>query len=105
MSDMKIVKVRFYDEMGRIADNGRFAYMTFQICKGDKPDVGDFLVQVTNLKGIPIIVAKYMRNEHGEGFGKPKDVASLDDLKKENIPEDIIEAIRSSCREHGIDWV
>lgn len=105
MSDMKIVKVRFYDEMGRVAENGKFAYMTFQICKGDEPDEGDFLVQVTNLKGIPVIVATYIIDEHGRGFGEPKDVNNLDELKKLGIPEEIIAEIRDACKARGIDWI
>ncbi len=102
---MRIVKVRFYDRLGRIAENGNFAYITFHLGEDIKPKEGDLLVQVTNLKGIPIIVAKFVKGEFLSAFRKPMDLKSLDDLKKFNVPEDLIEEIRRTCREKGVEWV
>ncbi|MDK2789564.1 MAG: hypothetical protein PWP15_71 [Methanothermococcus sp.] len=107
MSDMKIRLAKFYDKMGRAVNDGdEFVYATFQIGKEDKPVEGDVLVQVTNLKGIPIIVAKYIIEKYGYGgYGKPKDVGSLDDVKKFGVPEETIEEIRNICKSKGIDWI
>jgi hypothetical protein len=106
MSELKVVRVRLYDKLGRVAENGNFAYITFHIGKDVKPEEGDLLVQVTNLKGIPILVARYKKGEHHSGFRKPVDLKSLDDLaKKFSVPDGIIEEIRNVCKEKGIDWI
>jgi hypothetical protein len=106
MSELKVVRVRLYDKLGKVVENGNFAYITFHLGKGEKPEEGDLLVQVTNLKGIPILVAKYTKGEHRSGFRKPEDLKTLDSLtKKFKVPEEIVEEIRSVCREKGIDWV
>ncbi len=103
---MKIVRVRFYDRLGRIAENGNFAYVTFHLGEDIKPKEGDLLVQVTNVKGIPILVARFMKGEFLAAFRRPVDIKSLDELKtKFKVPEEIMEEIRRVCREKGIDWV
>ncbi len=105
---MRVLRVRFYDRLGRIAENGNFAYITFHVGEGEgarKPKDGDLLVQVTNLRGIPILVAKFITGEFLAAFRKPVDIKSLDDLKRFNVPEETIEEIRRICREKGIDWV
>ncbi len=104
--ELRIVRVRFYDKLGRIAENGNFAYITFHIGKDIKPQEGDLLVQVTNLKGIPILVARFIKGEFLAAFRKPVDIKSLDELSRRfNVPEGIVEEIRRICREKGIDWV
>lgn len=103
--DMKIVRVRYYDRLGKVAENGRFAYITFHIGRSEEPEEGDLLVQVTNIRGIPVIVAKYVAGEHSKGFGKPEDLKSLDELEKFGVSETLIEEIRSTCRGKSIDWV
>ncbi len=105
---MRVLRVRFYDRLGRIAENGNFAYITFHIGEGESermPKDGDLLVQVTNMRGIPILIAKFVTGEFLPAFRKPVDIKSLDDLKRFNVPEETIEEIRRVCRERGIDWV
>ncbi len=105
---MKVLRVRFYDRLGRVAENGNFAYITFHVGEGDgvrKPRDGDLLVQVTNVRGVPVIVAKFVTGEFLAAFRKPDDVKSLDELSKYSVPEETIEEIRRVCREKGIDWV
>ncbi len=103
---MKVVRVRFYDRLGRIAQNGNFAYITFHIGEDLKPKDGDLLVQVTNVKGIPILVAKFITGEFLAAFRKPVDIKSLDELKTRfRVPDDVVEEIRRICREKGIDWI
>lgn len=105
---MRVLRVRFYDRLGRIAENGNFAYITFHVGEGEaerKPKDGDLLVQVTNMRGIPILVAKFVTGEFLPAFRRPMDVKSLDELKRFNVPEETIEEIRRVCREKGIDWV
>ena len=104
--NLRIVRVRLYDKLGRAVENGNFAYITFNIGKSEKPEEGDLLIQVTNLEGIPILVAKYAKGEHHSGFRKPIDLKSLDDLStKFKVPESIVEEIRNVCREKGIHWL
>ena len=106
MGELRIVRIRFYDKLGRIAENGKFAYVTFHIGKDEKPQEGDLLVQVTNLKGIPILVAKFMKGEFLSAFRRPVDIKSLDELKSRfNVPDNIVEEIRRVCKEKGIDWI
>ncbi len=101
---MKVVRVRFYDRLGRIAQNGNFAYITFHIGKDLKPKDGDLLVQVTNIKGIPVLVAKFITGEFLAAFRKPVDIKSLDELKTRfRVSDDVAEEIRRVCREKGID--
>jgi hypothetical protein len=106
MEELKIVRIRYYDKLGRVAENGNFAYITFHLGRDTKPQEGDLLVQVTNLKGIPILVAKFMKGEFLSAFRKPVDIKSLDELKSRfKVPEEIVEEIRKVCREKGIDWL
>jgi hypothetical protein len=106
MEELRIIRIRFYDKLGRIAENGKFAYVTFHIGKDEKPQEGDLLVQVTNLKGIPILVAKFMKGEFLSAFRRPVDIKNLDELKSMfNVPDSIVEEIRKVCREKGIDWI
>ncbi len=104
MEELRIARIRFYDKLGRIAKNGNFAYVTFHIGKDIKPQEGDLLVQVTNLKRIPILVAKFMKSEILSAFRIPVDIKSLDELKSRfNVPDSIVEEIRRICKEKGVD--
>jgi len=107
MSDMKIRLVKFYDKKGKCVNDGdEFAYITFQMGKEDRPIEGDVFVQVTNLEGVPIIVAKYLIEKYGSGgYGKPEYVNSLEDIKKYGVSEGIVEEIRNICKSKGITWV
>ncbi len=100
--NMKVIRVRFYDRLGRISENGNFAYITFHVGEESKPNL---LVQVTRIKGIPVIVAKFVEGEFLSAFRKPVNIKNLDDLKKFNVPDETIEEIRRVCLEKGVDWV
>ncbi len=102
---MKVIRVRYYDRLGRVTSNGNMAYITFHVGKAEKPEDGDLLVQVTNVEGVPVLVAKFITGEFLAAFRKPEDVKSLDELEKYGVPAETIEEIRKVCREKGITWV
>ncbi|AEH07084.1 hypothetical protein [Methanothermococcus okinawensis] len=105
MSEVKIVRTGYYDKYGKKSEEDEFTYITFNIGKEGKPNSGDLFVQITNIKGVPILVAKYVADEFGGSFERPDDIITLDELKKYGLSEDIISELKEICISKGINWV
>ncbi len=105
MSGVKIVRTGYYDRYGKKSEEDNFTYITFNIGKNGTLNDGDLFVQITNIKGVPVLVAKYVVDEFGGSFERPDDVPNLDGLKKYGLSEDLILELKEICSSKGIDWV
>ncbi|WP_292459894.1 hypothetical protein [Methanothermococcus sp.] len=106
MPEVKIVRTGYYDKYGKKLNNdNEFTYITFNIGKEGKPSNGDLFVQITNIKGVPILVAKYVCDEFGGSFERPDDIPNLEELKKYGLSEDLISELKEICVSKGIDWI
>ena len=107
MSELKIVRIGYYDKLGKkVNDENDFTYITFNIGKDKEPADGDLFVQITKIKGIPVLVAQYEDNEFGGNFGRPHDFPTLEEAEKnfESLKE-VSSELKEICASKGIDWI
>jgi len=106
VSELKIVRTGYYDKFGKKADENDFTYITFNISKGIDLSGGDLFVQLTKIKGAPVIVAEYEDNEFGGNFGRPWDLPVLEEAgeKFESLKE-LIPELKEIGASKGIDWI
>ncbi len=104
MSQLKIVKMNYYDKFGKKCSEEDFVYLTINIGQEENPAPGDFFVQLSKIEGAPVIVSQYADNEFGGNFGRPWDFYKTEEItEKFKEMEVYIPEIKEIAKSKGIE--
>ena len=100
-----IVEFKKYDEFGNIVEGDNFHCIVFYIKKKEIPHKDALLFEAVKVENVPGLVAKYLIDDIESGYGSPEEISDVDELKKYEIPDDIIETIKETLKKYGINWL